>query len=174
MAVGLVPLAAVAVHGRRLPSAWWWLGGAFGVSFLADLAGRFGYGNVASQTYPVLQAGLFAFVLAPRDVAKWTVAALAAISSTSLWLRGGMGLDVVLHIAAFGSTAFFAYRYLSGGTLRATLALGFGALVYAWGALTLWPTFLAWGVLHTVRLATAVGFALAAHEATQPRTTNGV
>ena len=74
-ALGLVPILTMAGWGRRLPSAWWWLAVAFGVSFLADtvsvlIPGPRGVGHqLVSQTYPLLQAGLFALVLAPRPLA---------------------------------------------------------------------------------------------------------
>lgn len=160
MATGLLPLVAVALRPRA-PSAWWWLAGAFAVSFAADLAGLAGYGFVASQTYPLLQASLFALVLAPRALAGAVIAGLAAVSGASLALRGALGLDVALHLAAWGATVGLARWALQPGALRVTLVWGFALLAVAWVGFTLEPTFWAWGAMQAVRLATALGFCYA-------------
>lgn len=171
--IGLIPLVGVAAC--RAPRSWWWLAAAFGVSFLADLAGAAGYGMVASQTYPVLQAGLFALVLAPRRTAVGVIAGLAAVSAASLWWRRAHGLDLALHVAAFASTAVLAGRSLAGGWLRATLVAGFVALTAAWVGMAAAPGVLTWGTFQGVRLAMALGFVLAAWQATsQPGTTDGL
>lgn len=167
MVTGLVPLAVVVWYRTAITtqSAYWWLAGAFGVSFLADLAGLFGGGYLASQTYPLLQAGLVALVIAPRPIAVLTIGALAFISAVSLAWRMAAGLDVLLHVAAWGSTAALASRNLTPGPLRATLVWGFALLSLAWVGFRLEPTFLAWGVMQGVRLAMALGFAWAVREA---------
>lgn len=166
--VGLLPLAAVAVHGRRLASAWWWLAAAFAVSWVADLAGWLGQFPLASQTYPLLQGSLFALVLAPRSVALSVVGGLALASGLSLALRSGAGVDVALHVAAMLSTAALAWRNLTPSALRWTLAAGFVALAAAWCAVVLWPmSVAALDAYGWVRVAIAAGFSVAAWQAAQ-------
>lgn len=168
MGTGLVPLLALAAlwaRGRSRDAAWWWIAAAFGVSFVADVAGMAGYGRFVSQSYPLLQAGLVAFVLLPRPWAIATVGGLTAVSGASLAVRHGEGLDIVLHLAAWGGISLLAWTVLRDGMLRWTLAAGFLALAVAWTVFVAWPTFGAWGAVQGVRLAMAVGFVRAAWRA---------
>lgn len=164
--IGLVPLLWLAVlhaRGRRRGAAWWWMAGAFGVSFVADAAALVWGHPVISQAYPLLQAGLFAAVLVPRAWTSGIVGVFALASAVSLATRRGEGLDVLLHVVGWGGVSGLAWSRLPDGTLRITLALGFLALAWAWCAFVAWPTFVAWGVLQGVRLAMACGFVYAAH-----------
>lgn len=179
MALGLVPLGAVAVHGRRLSRAWWVFGIAFAVSFGADLAAlliqRFtpgppGFGHqVVSQTYPLLQASLFALILAPQPLAIPIICTLAMASGISLGVRGGEGFDVLLHVVGWLSVSALAWWVLAKGALRHTLTVGFVALSGAWVWFALDPTFAAWGAVQAVRLAMAVGFVVATVETARAR-----
>lgn len=168
--VGLVPLAAVALHGSRLPSAWWWLAAAFAVSWVADLAGWLGGFGLASQTYPLLQGALFALVLAPRPVAMAVIGGLAVASGLSLAVRGGQGVDVALHLAAMLTTAALARRNLAPGVLRWTLGAGCIVQAAAWCVVVARPlSVVALDAYGWVRVAVACGFAVAAWQSARAR-----
>lgn len=164
LAFGLVPLLAVALL-RPKGSAWWWLAVAFGVSFVADLASLWWGHPLISQTYPVLQAGLFALVIAPRPVAIGTIGLVAVASAVSLGLRIAEGLDFMLHAVAWGSTAILARRYLIPGALRTALLLGFGGGVVAWTGFVIDPGWFWWLALQTTRALAAGWFCVAVWQA---------
>lgn len=163
--IGLFPLWTVWRHPRPLPLAWWGLGLAFFVSFLSDVGGMFGYGDLASQTYPLLQGGLFALVLAGPWVSLGVIGGLGAISASSLMVREAKGLDVALHVAAFGSTAFLAWRSPFLPPLRNVLMVGFAALAVAWWIFAPNRNMVTWGLFHEVRAFMALGFVYAVREA---------
>lgn len=165
MALGLIPLAVVALR-RPKGSAWWYLAGAFAVSFVADMAGRFGYGFIGSQTYPVLQVGIIALVIAPRPVAIGAIGLIALASAVSLGYRDAKGLDYLLHAVAWGSTALLAYRYLMPGALRTALLVGFGGGLVAWTGFVIDPGWFYWFALQTTRALAAGWFCVAAWQAT--------
>lgn len=167
MALGLVPALVVSRTRLRDERRWLLLAAAFGVSFVADGAGLVGDERMVSQAYPLSQGALFAFALAPAPVAWLVTLALALVSFVSLSWRGAAGLDLLLHIAAWGSTAELARRYLADGALRWTLMLGFVALAWAWALFRLDPSFPAWGTMQGVRLLIALGFAYAVREASR-------
>lgn len=163
--LGLVPLLALAwlhVRGVKRGAAWWWLAGAFGVSFLADVASLLWGHPLISQAYPLLQAGLFAAVLVPRAWTTGIVGVFALASGVSLVTRRGEGLDLLLHLVAWFTVAVLAWARLPDGWLRVTLAVGFACLAWAWCAFVAWPGFPTWGAMQAVRVAMAVGFCYAA------------
>lgn len=184
--VGLLPLLVVAGMGHALPQRerWHLLAAAFTVSWIADTTGYIGYRldaqdnrwfTVASQTYPLLQGGLFALALSSVPVTVGVVAGLAAISGLSIAWRGAVGLDVALHVTAFAATAVLAWVCLrkqqGAGPLRWTLVLGFGALAVAWCA-SVWLNAIpdtTWRVYGWIRVLTALGFTWAAWDAMRVR-----
>lgn len=162
--LGAVPLLALVwlhVRGERRARLWWWLAAAFGVSFLADVASLAWGHPLISQTYPLLQSGLFVAALLPRAQAIPVIGVLAVASGASLALRAGQGLDTALHVLGWHAVAIAAWARVPDGWLRVTLAVGFAALAWAWVAFVAWPSFPTWGALQAVRLAMAVGFVYA-------------
>lgn len=161
LSVGLVPLAYLSLLrllGTRWESASWWLAAAFAVSFVADVVGLMGHGALVSQVYLVTQAALFAAVLIPsRPVVEWAVWVLLFTASLSVVARQGEGLDVLLHVVAFGSVSALAWM-LARGRLRLVLGVGFACLALAWCGYVWRLSFVTWGAYHAVRLALAAGF----------------
>lgn len=178
-ALGAVPALYLATLPRPVPAKWWVLAIAFGVSFIADVVAlSIGPGDgtqKVSQVYPLLQAGLFALVLAPSAIAAAVVAVAFAASSASLMLRLAMGWDVLLHVIAWGSVSAMAWTEVPRGRLRTTLAAGFAALAAAWYVFAVLtdpgvphPHGLAlWTSVVCVRFVVAIGFCMAAHEASR-------
>ena len=167
LAVGAVPLLAVVLR-RPKGSAWWWLVAAFGVSFVADVAGWLGFAGLVSQVYPVAQAGLFALVLAPASVAVPVIGLTIAAAGASVTWREAAGLDFLLHAVAWGSTAALAWRYLLPGALRTALLVGFGGGLVAWTGFVLGPGWFWWSAYQTTR-ALAAGWFVAAVWQAQPK-----
>lgn len=180
MGTGLVPLTALVWlrgRGERRGATWWWLAVAFAVSFLADVAGMVGYGTLASSTYPLLQAGLCAWVLLPRAQATRATLLLAFAAGVSLAIRMAegpeavrKGLDLVLHVVGWHMVALAAWGRVPDGWLRITLSVGFAALSWVWVAFVLVralpdpsPALVEfwWYAVQAVRLAMAVGFVYA-------------
>ncbi len=168
LGIGAIPilwLAMLSARGRRLSAAWWWMGAAFGVSFAADAVGAMGLALVSSQTYPVLQAALFCIAFVPRRGVEVAVAVLLGAAAVSLGIRNGQGWDVLLHVVAWTIVSGLAFVLLAKSWLRASLGYGFAALIVAWLAYTTWPGWWTWAGMQAVRLATALGWCVAARQA---------
>ena len=174
-AVPILVLGALRLGGRPVPSAWWLMALAFGVSFVADTAVDLGMSPlVISQTYPVTQAALFLLILLPQAEAVAVIGGLLAVAAGSLWdpllgLRQGEGLDFPLHAVAWGSIAAAAWHVLRPGWLRAALGMGFAALVVAWAGYVAVPGWWTWGGFQMVRAMQAAAFAVAAWQGTSRR-----
>jgi hypothetical protein len=128
--LGLVPLAWCAWRRERRPT-YWWMAAAFGVSFLADVAGALGYARYAGQVYPVLQAALVAMTLLAGAPLYAYVAAVLFAASLSIAWRGAGGYDVILRLVAFGGLAGFSLA-VPNTRLRASLVVYFGLGALAW------------------------------------------
>lgn len=180
MLIGALPaawLGVLAATGRRLGSGWWWMAAAFGVSLVADLGAEWLGHPALSQVYPTAQAALFLLVLLPRGMAVRVIGLLVLISGLSLGMRQGRGLDVALHVAAWGAIALAADAVLLPSRLRESLVWGFALLTLAWVWFWAVPSFWAWYAIQAVRVGTVVWWGMAAWQAgsaTQPRMTNGV
>lgn len=167
MALGLVPLLwleGLRERGHRRPAAFWWVAAGLGVSFVADVVGALGYAPLASQVYPVLQAALIAVTLLERPAFVAFVAVLLFAASLSIMWRGAGGYDVILRTVAFGGVSVMAWAALPPSTIRATLVVGFAAMLGGWFAYTLDPGWTSWATLQAARLGTTVGFCVAARE----------
>ena len=154
MAVGGVPLltlAALRVAGHRRSAAFWWLAAAFGVSLAADLLTLLWPHQLIHQTYPVLQAGLFALALLPRRAVSWVMVAVLAAASTSIMARGADGLDILLRVVAWGSVAGIGW-FAKDAALRASLLIAFGVGLLGWLAYVYAPGWWTWGFLQTCRV----------------------
>ena len=160
-AIGAIPAAyllVLGIGGRTVDAAYWWLALAFGVSFVADWAAHWVDPALVSQVYLVTQAALFAAVLIPsRPVLEWAVWLLLFTASLSVVARQGEGLDVLLHVVAFGSVSGLAWM-LGAGRLRLVLGVGFAALAVAWCGYAYAPSLATWGGYQVTRLAIAVAF----------------
>lgn len=169
MAFGAVPLLCLAwLHrqGETRRAGWWVMAAGFAVSFVADASRWHGH-PIVSQTYPVLQSGLLLAALLPATWHRRLVAVIVLAAVTSVVARQGSGLDVLLHVVAWGAVAVTALIRVPHSALRWTLALGFAALTLTWVAFVAARTFMdprhwslaaSLGAMQAVRLATALGF----------------
>lgn len=167
-AVGILPLAWLLVlraGGVRLASSWWLMAAAFGVSFVADSLAHVMQADFLSQLYLVTQAALFGFAIAPARAADRFVPVLLVAAGVSLGLRQGAGLDLLLHVVAFGGVAWLAWRYVPRGMLRVTLVAGFGTLAVTWCWLAVARTLPAGLAYQGTRIAIAVAWCAAAWRA---------
>lgn len=149
--MALIPLAWLILQGERRPE-WWWLAGAFGISWLADTAAHWVSPALIGVVYPVSQAAIVGAVLLNRTDAYvlllllWITAVLAV-----LW-EGVTGPEVMLRTVAWGSIVGMAgMRPL--GRLRYSLLMAFGIGWLAWLGYVLAPGWGSWGVYQSVRLA---------------------
>lgn len=150
MALGLLPLAWLVVTKRGAGAAWWWMAGAFAVSFVADVLTLVYDHRLVSQVYPVLQAGLFAAILLPRKYAEWTIAVILVAASASIAGRNADGFDVLMRVIAFGSVAGVAWM-LPQSALRTSLLVYFAGGAVAWCGYVLAPGWTSWGLLQMAR-----------------------
>lgn len=163
--LGLVPLLWLVWmrwRGLVLDPGWWWMGVGFGVSWLADTASHWTGHPFVSQLYPVTQAAIFVLVLADKRYVVGIVAAILAAASTSVSARHGDGLDILLHVIAWGAVAALALWRLPHGTLRSALLVWAGLGTLTWMAYVTDPGWISWGSYQATRLAGTVGWCLAA------------
>lgn len=143
-------LPVVALGWKRVGEpAYWWLGLAFFVSWLADSAAHVVNPSLVSLVYPLTQVGLVALVLVPRQDADRVlgVAALVAVSAVIV----PTGLDVLLRTVAWGAIAGMAWPRKDLGLLRWSLVLAFGVGLLAWYGYVLWPGWASWIIYQGVR-----------------------
>lgn len=146
--LGLVPLLLVAAF--RAPRAYWWLAGAFGVSFLADSVARYSDPFWVSRVYPVSQAALVAAVFLSRSEALWTLGALVVLGLLGVFLEPA-GPELFTHTCAWGLAALLAYE-VAPEPLRRSLLVYFGWGTLAWFAYVAVPGYPSWLAYQGTRL----------------------
>jgi hypothetical protein len=104
----LIPLAwlvVLLVRRERPGAAWWWMAGAFAVSWLADApvdSMPRAYQYVPPAVYPVVQSSIFGRVLLlHRRHAITLLGVLSAGGLIAVLWNGVKGPDVLLHTVAF-------------------------------------------------------------------------
>lgn len=152
--MALIPLAWLAglrARGRRRDAAWWWLAGAFAVSWLADTAAHWVDPWLIGLVYPVSQSALVAAVLLDRREAAKLLAVLLLIGvGAALW-HGVQGPDVLLRTVAWGAIAGIAFDRWELGRLRMSLLVTFGLGLIAWMGYAIWPGWTSWLVYQGAR-----------------------
>jgi len=134
--MGLLPVGVclwMSRKGRSLDTAFWVLGIAYGVSWLADTAAHFVNPWIASASYPVAQASLIGAVFLGRSAAVRFLYLLATCGIFSAVLRASPGPDLVLNIVASGGVTLIALEHAIGH-LRNALVVTFGLGIVAYVA----------------------------------------
>jgi hypothetical protein len=149
-------------RGERRDVAWWWLAGAFFVSWLADTAAHVVDPWLVSVVYPVSQATLVAAVLCDRKVAAGFVLLLVLTAAAVVLWRGVASPDVLVHTVAWAGVAAVAYDCPPLGRLRTALLIAFGWMWAAWMLYVIAPGWPTWLLFQSVRLAGLVAFCWAA------------
>jgi hypothetical protein len=166
--LALVPLLFLLVlrmRGQRRDVAWWWLAGAFFVSWLADSAAHVVDPWLMSLVYPVSQAAIVGAVLLERDDAVVFVIALVTIGVGAVLWRGVGTPDVLVHTVAWASVALIVFDRDALGRLRTALLVAFGLGLLAWLGYTIRPGWTLWLCYQGVR---ALGIALFCRAAWKP------
>lgn len=164
--IGLIPfawLAWLAARGERRAREWWWLAGAFFVSWVADAFALSGVEPwLVSLVYPVTQAAIIGAVLLDREEAALFVGALVLAGLVAVLWRGVGAPDVLLRTVAWLGIALVAYDRIALGKLRIALLIAFGFAWLAWVGYTLDPSYRTWLAYQSVRALGAVAFCWAA------------
>lgn len=166
-AIGLVPLAWIALRREPFAAHWWWLAVAFAVSFVADAVAltqpKFDRWWL-TLVYPVAQSGLIGATLLPtRRQAKLFVTLLGAVAVLAVVVRGTKGPDVVLDaVASLGVVCIVLARKELPARLRLALAVYFGGGWATWLIHARWLTVATWYPYQASRLAGVLLFCWAA------------
>lgn len=163
--MGLVPLVWLAIlhfQGKIRGAEWWWLAGAFSVSWLADTVSHFTGHPLVGMTYPVLQAGIIGAVFIFQRDAILFVVALMVAGIADVLLNGILPHDVFLRTVAWLSVVGVVYPLRQLGRLRTSLLVYFGLGLATWYGYAIWPGWTSWGLYQGVRLAGIVLFCSAA------------
>jgi len=163
--MGLVPVLWLAwLHFRGKPrgAEWWWLAGAFFVSWLADTASHWTGHPLVGMVYPVLQAGLVGAVLLYRKDAIVFVVLLMVAGIADVLVNGILPHDVFLRTVAWLSVVGIVYPLKQLGQLRASLLLYFGCGWLAWMWYAVDPGWYSWGWYQFIRFSGILAFCWAA------------
>lgn len=161
-ALPIVWLGWLHFRGREPGIAWWWLAGAFFVSWLADTAAHFANPWLGSQVYPVSQAALIGAVfLARRDVTLLIVT-LAVVGLVDVFWFGVGDFDIFLRTVAWLSIVGIVYPLWPLGRLRGSLLVSFGIGWLCWLGYAIDPGWTTWSAYQLTRLAGIVLFCVAA------------
>src|SRR5947208_264158 len=97
----LLWLALLHARGVHRDAAWWWIAGAFGVSWLADTAAHWVSPWMVSAVYPVSQSAIIGAVLLGRRDAMAFLGALVCMALLSLFWEGVNGPMILLRTVAW-------------------------------------------------------------------------
>jgi hypothetical protein len=160
--LGLIPfawLAWLAGRGERRAREWWWLAGAFLVSWIADAFALAGVEPwLMSLVYPVTQAAIVVAVLLDREEAIVFVVALVLVGLIAVLWRGVGAPDVLLRTVAWLGIALVAFDRIALGRLRVALLLAFGLGWLAWCSYTIDPGYPTWLAYQGIRALGAGAF----------------
>jgi hypothetical protein len=151
--VPVVWLTGRTLRGYRPGAAYWWLAGAFAVSWLADTAAHWTDPWLVGLVYPVSQAALIGAVLLDRSEATLLVWVLVWTAIAAALWEHVQGPDVLVRTVAWGSVTGLAYERPALGMLRRALLVSFGLGWLCWLAYALAPGWSSWGAYQAVRLA---------------------
>lgn len=163
--IGLIPLLWLTwlhFRGKDLDVAWWWIAGAFFVSWLADTAAHFVNPWLASPVYLVSQSALVGAVFLNRYDAIKLVIVLAVVGTAAVLWQGVHGPDVLLHTVAWLSVVGIIYPLRQLTRLRTALLVAFGFGWLTWMGYAIWPGWTSWSVYQLTRLAGILLFCWAA------------
>lgn len=161
--MALVPFAFLVwkgVRGDSYDAAWWWVAGAFLVSWFTDSLAHYVHPNVLSLSYPIAQCALIGMVLLNTHDAARFFFLLCGVGMLAAILSDG-GPDILLRSVAFGGVALMAYTYTDGAMRAALLTYFAGGLAF-WVAFVASPSYGTWLAYQGTRLAGIALFCLAA------------
>lgn len=148
------------IGARAKGAAWWWMAGAFAVSWVADTAAHWVSPWLVSATYPVSQASLVGAVLLTRREAVVFSGTLTFVAiAAALW---GWTPDVFLHTVAWAGVVGIALR---ATPFRWSLLVMFGGGLLAWWWYVLDPGWAGWIGLQVAR---AVGIVVFCYASVHP------
>jgi hypothetical protein len=158
--MGLLPIAWLSIRrarGQRSAAVWWWVAGAFGISWIADLIAQFLPTQdrwAVSLVYPVSQTAIIGAVLLPRRIAQALLGCLAVLAIIAALTQGIGTPDLMLRAVAWLSIV--ATVWLTSNIpirLQACLLVSFGLGLAAWMALIRWGSVQTWYAYQETRLA---------------------
>lgn len=167
--MALLPLAALvilALCGQSRNAAWWWLGVAFAVSWLADTADdllppRFDWLPVLA--YPVAQTGLIGAVFLDHADATRLLFVLVLTGGLAAFVWNGHGPDVILSTVAWLLVVGIMWRRRDlPDRLRLALGVYFGLGWMAWMVHVRWLVVATWYPFQFARLVGLLLFCWAA------------
>lgn len=151
--MGLVPILWLFWRGRDLDAAWWWIAGAFAVSWTADTAALWIDPWLIGAVYPVTQSAIIGAVFLSRwDAAKLVVLLVIVGVIDGVW-HGSIGPDILLRSVAWLSIVGIIYPLRQLERLRICLLVAFGLGWVCWMGYTIWPGWTSWLIYQGVRLA---------------------
>lgn len=158
-------LAWLHFRGERRDVAWWWLAGAFFVSWLADTAAHWMAPFLVSPVYLVSQASIIGFVFLSRRKALTLIVVLVAVGIAAILWRGVDSPDVLFHTVAWLSVVGIVYPLRQLGRLRYSLLIYYGAGWLCWLGYAINPGWFSWSGYQLTRL---LGIAMFCWAASSP------
>lgn len=131
--LGLLPLlwlGALHIRGSRRGPGYWWLAGAFGVSFVADTVARVINPMITSLVYPIAQSAIVGALILRSQFVHSFVRTLLVIAMLAILFMPTF--DVLLRSIAWISLTAAAWQRRDLGELSGVLILHFGGGLVAW------------------------------------------
>lgn len=146
--MALIPLIWCVAQGETR-AEWWWLGIAFGISWLADTASHWMDPVVISTVYPVGQSAILGAVLLDRHAARVWVLGLMTLALMAIELEHFAPDRLLRTIAWLGIVTMIWDRPL--GRCWHVLVMAYGVGWAAWMAYTFWPGWTIWSTYQGIR-----------------------
>lgn len=153
--IGVIPLLWLAwLHFRKCDPgvAWWWLAGAFAVSWIADTAAHWVNPWLISPLYLITQGSLVGFVFLDRKDDKVLILTLGVTAMAAALWKGLSAPDVLLHTVAWLSIVGIVWNLPQLDRLRTSLLVYFGLGWFCWMGYAYTPGWYSWSIYQTVRL----------------------
>lgn len=147
--VPLLWLGVLAYYGRSRDGEWWALGGALGVSWMADTLAHSVDPWLVSAWYPVVQASLLGVMLLPAQAAWRFVLLVVGAGIAAVLIRGIGRPDVFVRTVSWVGIVLLVWPQRS--RLRLVVLSTFGLSWLGWIGYSLSPGWPSWGLYQGLR-----------------------
>ena len=154
--IGAVPLCCLIGlwwQGEQRDAAYWWLGIAFGISWLADMLALVVDPFTVSLLYPVSQTSIIAGVFLSRKEARGVLFVLVLVGTVAILIRSPGEPDFLLRASAWSMLVAMAFDLRAIPQVRTALLVYFGLGLLAWTGYVAVPGWTSWLLYQATRAA---------------------
>ncbi len=150
----LTVLSGLRLGGHRCDPAYWWIAGAFAVSWLADTAAHWVNPWTVTLVYPITQSTIILAALLPRQATMRWLLVVGGVAVLAVVLDDTRGPDLLLHTVASIAVVWAVFEeWTLPSRLRAALLVYFGVGWLTWLIHAEWLVVATWYPYQLARLA---------------------